>query len=81
MDNFLNDHLKREKKLSNGFPTFSSIEFSINGACNRRCFFCPRVDEKNYPNILNSFPVENFQSIMLELKSENFDGRIFFRLL
>ena len=54
LDNFLDNHLNKEKVLSNGFPTYSSIEFSINGACNRRCFFCPRVDEKNYPNILNS---------------------------
>ena len=78
MDNFLDDHLKSEKKLSNGFPSFSSIEFSINGACNRRCFFCPRVDEKNYPNILQSFPIEKFKLILSELKKENFDGRISF---
>ena len=38
IDDFLNDHLNKDKILSNGFPTFSSIEFSINGACNRRCF-------------------------------------------
>ncbi len=78
MDSFLDDHLKNDKKLSNGFPTFSSIEFSINGACNRRCFFCPRVDKKNYPNILKSFPLENFKVIISELKKEKFDGRISF---
>ena len=78
LDNFLDNHLNKEKVLSNGFPTYSSIEFSINGACNRRCFFCPRVDEKNYPNILNSFPIENFKKIIIKLKKENYDGRISF---
>ena len=61
IDDFLNDHLNKDKRLSNGFPTFSSIEFSINGACNRRCFFGPRVDKENYPNILNSLPLDTFK--------------------
>jgi len=78
IDNFLENHLDEDKKLSNGLPTFSSIEFSINGACNRRCFFCPRIDKENYPNILDSFPLKNFQEIVLELQKENFDGRISF---
>ena len=78
IDDFLNDHLNKDKRLSNGFPTFSSIEFSINGACNRRCFFCPRVDKENYPNILNSLPLDTFKKIMVELKNEDFDGRISF---
>ena len=60
IDDFLNDHLNKDKRLSNGFPTFSSIEFSINGACNRM-FFCPRVDKENYPNILNSLPLDTFK--------------------
>lgn len=78
IDDFLDNHLDKNKTLSNGFPTFSSIEFSINGACNRRCFFCPRVDKENYPNILSSLPLDIFKKIMVELKNENFDGRISF---
>ena len=47
IDDFLDTHLKDEINLPTGVPTFSSIEISINGACNRRCFFCPRVDKES----------------------------------
>ena len=43
IDNFLNDHLKKTKNLSNGLPPISSVEISINGACNRRCFFVQKL--------------------------------------
>ena len=32
LDNFIDSHLNKNKKLPDGFPTFSSIEISINGA-------------------------------------------------
>lgn len=78
LDNFIDSHLNKNKKLPDGFPTFSSIEISINGACNRRCFFCPRVDKKNYPNILNSLNVDTFKNLIHDLKKINFNGRISF---
>ena len=53
IDNFLDQHLEKAKNLSNGVPPFSSVEISINGACNRRCHFCPRVVKEDYPNILD----------------------------
>ena len=37
---FVNDHISKTKNFINDVPPFSSIEFSINGACNRRCEFC-----------------------------------------
>ena len=64
IDNFLNDHLEKTENLENGIPPISSIEFSINGACNRRCFFCPRVDEKKYPNILKNLDFKAFENLI-----------------
>jgi radical SAM protein with 4Fe4S-binding SPASM domain len=78
LDSFIDNYLNKNKKLPDGFPTFSSIEISINGACNRRCFFCPRVDKKNYPNILNSLNMDTFKNLIHDLKKINFDGRISF---
>ena len=78
LDNFLDSHLKANPYLKTGVPKFSSIEFSINGACNRRCFFCPRVDEKKYPNILNSLDIKYFEKLIIELADVEFDGRISF---
>ena len=78
MENFLDKHLENETYLPTGAPTFSSVEISINGACNRRCFFCPRVDEKKYPNILNSLDFDVYLKLINDLKKINFDGRISF---
>ena len=39
IDNFFYKHLEVAKNLKDGIPPFSSVEISINGACNRRCFF------------------------------------------
>ena len=78
MENFLDKHLENETYLTTGAPTFSSVEISINGACNRRCFFCPRVDEKKYPNILNSLDLDVYQKLVNDLKKINFNGRISF---
>ena len=64
IDSFLDKHLEIAKNLKDGAPPFSSVEISINGACNRRCFFCPRVDEKGYPNILNSLDMKLFDELV-----------------
>lgn len=78
IDNFLDKHLKKAKNLSNGVPPFSSVEISINGACNRRCHFCPRVVKEDYPNILDSLDMQLFDDLINDLVSINFDGRIAF---
>ncbi len=75
---FVDEHLSRTENLENGAPPFSSVEISINGACNRRCFFCPRVDEEGYPNILNSLDMELFENLLDDLVSIKFEGRIAF---
>tara|TARA_B110000967_G_scaffold104528_1_gene107208 strand:- start:2912 stop:3460 length:549 start_codon:yes stop_codon:yes gene_type:complete len=77
-DNFLDKHLDNAKNLKGGAPPFSSVEISINGACNRRCFFCPRVDKEGYPNILDSLDMKLFDELVDDLESINYRGRIAF---
>lgn len=75
---FVDNHISRTENLKNGVPPFSSVEFSINGACNRRCFFCPRVKEEDYPNILQNLDMKAFNKLIQDLKSIDFDGRFSF---
>lgn len=77
VDKIISSHLKKKQKYKL-YPMLSSIEFSINGACNRRCFFCPREDEKNYPNIIKSIPLNIFKELVLHLKENNYEGRLSF---
>ena len=75
---FVDTHISRTKNFDDNTPPFSSIEFSINGACNRRCEFCPRVSKENYPNILNNLNMDAFKNLINDLTSINFDGRFSF---
>ena len=76
--NFVDDHVSSISNLENDIPPFSSVEFSINGACNRRCVFCPRVNEKDYPNILQSLDMEAFKNLVKDLVKINYTGRFSF---
>lgn len=78
LNDFVTDHLKNTKNLEGDIPPFSSVELSINGSCNRRCFFCPRVDKKNYPNIPTPLDISVFEKLINELDSINYKGRIAF---
>ena len=42
VENFVQKYYSKKRTLKNGYPVFSSIEISLNGACNRRCEFCPK---------------------------------------
>ena len=64
---FVDEHVLSVPNLGNDIPPFSSIEFSINGACNRRCHFCPRVNEKDYPNILQNLDMGAFKNLVKDL--------------
>ena len=75
---FVDDHVSKTENLKNGVPPFSSVEFSINGACNRRCIFCPRVNEEDYPNILQNLDMSAFKNLIKDLKSIDFNGRFSF---
>ncbi len=72
-------HKEYLKRISNfKFPIFSIIEFNLHGSCNRRCAFCPRVDEELWPNKDEEFSVSLFKKILNELKEVNYSGRISF---
>ena len=76
--NFVDDHVSSISNLENDIPPFSSVEFSINGACNRRCVFCPRVNKKDYPNILESLDMRAFKNLVKDLVKINYTGRFSF---
>ena len=75
---YVDQHLDKTKNLKDDIPPFSSIEFSINGACNRRCVFCPRVNKSAYPNILNSLDMGAFKKLIKDLVTIKYDGRFSF---
>jgi radical SAM protein with 4Fe4S-binding SPASM domain len=66
------------KVASFSFPIFSSIEMNIHGSCNRRCAFCPRVDEHLYPNLNEYLDLHFFEKLLTELKKNNYEGRMGF---
>tara|TARA_B100000575_G_C23044684_1_gene601294 strand:+ start:107 stop:997 length:891 start_codon:yes stop_codon:yes gene_type:complete len=73
---FNKEFIKKKKVLK--FPLFSSIEINLHGSCNRRCAFCPRVDEHLYPNLEEEFDPTFFEKICKELEENNYEGRIGF---
>ncbi len=77
LGSFVDNHLSKNTDL-NEVPPISIVEFSINGACNRRCLFCPRVNEKDYPNIYNGLDLEVYERLLKDLKKINFNGRFSF---
>ncbi len=76
VNDFHKQYLKRVSKLK--FPIFSIIEFNLHGSCNRRCAFCPRVDEQLWPNKDEEFSLKLFTKIINELKEIDYSGRISF---
>jgi len=78
LGNFVDRHILSVPLLKNGIPPFSSVEFSINGACNRRCHFCPRVNKKDYPNILENLDIGAFKNLINDLVTINYTGRFAF---
>ena len=75
---FVDEHLARVLFLPGDVPPFSSLEFSINGACNRRCIFCPRVDPERFPNKYESISLDVFKKTMRELATIHYSGRMSF---
>ena len=63
---------------TNADITFSEVEFSITGLCNRTCVFCPRVDPKMYPNVNEHLSLKFYTKILNDLKTINYFGRISF---
>ena len=54
-----------EVQRKNGVPLFSWVDINITELCNRKCVFCPRVDENLYPNLnLNSIHITHIIIIL-----------------
>ena len=77
-DDFNKINLDSQKNGAFKHPIFSSIEMNIHGSCNRRCAFCPRVDEELYPNLDEYLSIEFFEKILNELKQNQYKGRMGF---
>ena len=75
---FVAQHLHGATSKPNVPPNLSSIEFSINAACNRRCVFCPRVDPEIFPNLGAHLDISVYRSLIDELVTENYSGRLSF---
>lgn len=69
-------HFRQAPRLPDGSPAFSHIEFNIHGSCNRRCVFCPRVDEQLFPNLSEGLSVELYRKILRDLQSIRYTGRL-----
>ena len=76
-DQFLDQFLLNEDNSSK-LPNIAGVEISLNGACTRRCEFCPRVDDKRYPNILKSLDIFAYKNLIEDLNQNNFTGILSF---
>jgi len=78
IEDFIGKHLKETPPLEGGVPPFSSVEFSNNALCNRRCVFCPRVDTEKFPNKDEHLSFDLFKRVIEELSAMDYSGRISF---
>lgn len=62
----------------NNIPLFSWIEISPIDACNRKCVFCPKSDDKIAPNTYNTMSNNHIEKLAKELKQVNYNGTIVF---
>lgn len=59
-------------------PLFSWIDINLTELCNRKCIFCPRVDEAQYPNQSLHISEKLIKKVVAELKDLNYEGSIVF---
>ena len=78
MKDFINRNLSSYNLQIGEQPPFASLEFSINALCNRRCKFCPRVDEKIFKNENKHLSFSAFKKLIDELSNNDYSGRISF---
>ncbi|MDB3973977.1 SPASM domain-containing protein [Alphaproteobacteria bacterium] len=57
-------------------PLFSHLELNVTELCNRKCIFCPRVNEDDYPNQNLNINIKLIEKIADELKELNYKGEI-----
>lgn len=65
-------------QLINNKPLFSWIDINLTELCNRKCIFCPRVDEAKYPNQSLHMSEKLIEKIVEELNSINYKGSVVF---
>jgi radical SAM protein with 4Fe4S-binding SPASM domain len=65
-----------EVHLHKGTPLFSWIDLNPTELCNRKCVFCPRVDESEYPNQNLNIDLKLCTKIHDELISIGYKGGI-----
>jgi len=63
-------------QLIDGVPLFSWIDLNITELCNRKCVFCPRIDEAIYPNQNLHMSKKLASKIARELKELDYRGAI-----
>ena len=71
VDKFHDEYIKKFKNSS--YPLFSIIEFNLHGSCSRRCAFCPRVDEKLWPNLDEELDINFFETLCKQLKELDYN--------
>lgn len=57
-------------------PLFSHLELNITELCNRKCIFCPRVNENDYPNQNLNINLNLIKKISNELKNIKYEGEV-----
>lgn len=66
--------LDRDPQFHNNVVIPSWIELSLIDACNRKCIFCPKVDEKIAPNTFQKMELDLIDKLVSDLKKINFKG-------
>lgn len=62
--------------LHKGFPIPTWVELSLIDVCNRKCVFCPKVDEKIAPDTHQKMTRKIIDSIHDQLLEINFSGTV-----
>ncbi len=84
MNESLKENLRRKSnyidnvQIHEGVPLFSWIDINITELCNRKCEFCPRIDDVIYPNQNLNMDIKLAQKISNELKNLKYKGVVVF---
>jgi radical SAM protein with 4Fe4S-binding SPASM domain len=65
-------------QLIDEVPMFSWIDINVTELCNRKCVFCPRIDEAEYPNQNLNMSIDLARKIADELRSLDYQGVVVF---
>jgi radical SAM protein with 4Fe4S-binding SPASM domain len=70
------EHIILTEIYSDPIKSLVSVEFNTTELCNRKCVFCPRVDENVYPNRKLHMALTTIDKITRDLKDIDFSGKI-----